>query len=150
MAIVSHAETGPVVVGVDGSERSKQALAWGARYARLTGAPLTALAVWHLPTSYGWTVPIPGDWDPQADAWVVLEREVKEVLGSDLSPTVGLSVIEGPPGKMLVEASEHASLIVVGSRGRGEFAGMLLGSVSAFVATHAHCPVVVVRDGSEG
>jgi nucleotide-binding universal stress UspA family protein len=146
---VPHEETGPVVVGVDGSEHSKQALAWGARYAALTGAPLTAIVVWRLPTSFGWTLPLPGDWDPEADARRVLEREVKEVLGPELPATVSLAVAQGPPGKALVEASEHASAIVVGSRGRGEFAGMLLGSVSTFVTTHAHCPVVVVRDGSE-
>lgn len=135
-----------VVVGIDGSEHSKRALAWGARYAALTGAPLRAIAVWHLPASYGWTLPIPGDWDPEADARELLEREVKEVLGSEPQATVILSVLQGPPGKVLVEASEQASVVVVGSRGRGEFAGMLLGSVSGFVTTHARCPVVVVRD----
>ena len=148
-APVPHEETGPVVVGVDGSEHSKQALAWGARYAALTGAPLTAVAVWHLPTSYGWTMPLPAEWDPEADARRVLEREVNEVLGPEAPATVSLIVVQGPPGKALVDASEHASAVVVGSRGRGEFAGMLLGSVSGFVMTHAHCPVVVVRDGSE-
>ena len=148
-APVPHEETGPVVVGVDGSEHSKQALAWGARYAALTGAPLTAVAVWRLPTSFGWTLPLPAEWDPEGDARRALERVVEEVLGPDLPPTVSLTVVQGPPGKALVDASEHASAVAVGSRGRGEFAGMLLGSVSAFVTTHAHCPVVVVRDSSE-
>lgn len=146
---VPHEENQPVVVGVDGSEHSKEALAWGARYAALTGSPLMVIAVWHLPTSYGWTLPLPSDWDPEADVKEVLQREVKEVLGSELRSNVSFAVLKGPPGKVLVEASEHASLVVVGSRGRGEFAGMLLGSVSEFVTTHAHCPVVVVRDGSE-
>ncbi len=148
-APVPKQEAGPVVVGVDGSEHSKQALAWGARYAALTGAPLTAVAVWRLPTSFGWTLPVPAEWDPEGDARRALEREVAEVLGPELAPTVRLTVVEGPPGKALVDASEHASAVVVGSRGRGEFAGMLLGSVSAFVTTHAHCPVVVVRVSSE-
>ena len=145
-----HADAKPVVVGVDGSENSKRALAWAARYAALTGTPLLVMAVWHPPTSYGWTVSMPVGWDPEADTREVLEREVKEVLGTELPTTVSLSVVEGPPSKVLAEASDHASLIVVGSRGRGEFAGMLLGSVSAFVTTHAHCPVVVVRAGTEG
>lgn len=144
--------TGPVVTGVDGSEPSKAALAWAADYARLSGAPLEVIVAWHIPSAYDWTVPMPDDWDPEADAKEMLEREVTEVLGPTLPPDVTLSVVEGPPARVLADASRSASLVVVGSRGRGEFAGMLLGSVSAFVATHARCPVVVVRDrdGADG
>jgi nucleotide-binding universal stress UspA family protein len=134
---------------VDGSENSKRALAWAARYAALTGTPLRVIAVWELPAGYGWTLPIPSDWDPEADTKQLLEREVKEVLGSELPASVSFSLLQGPPAKVLVEVSRDASAVVVGSRGRGEFAGLLLGSVSAFVTTHAHCPVVVVRDGTE-
>ena len=136
----------PVVVGVDGSSNSKAALAWAARYAATSRLPLRVIAVWHAPTSYGWTVPLPVNWDPEADTKHFLDTEVKEVLGSELPSGVTLSVLEGPPGRVLTEASQHASAVVVGTRGRGQVTGMLLGSVSEFVTTHAHCPVVVVRD----
>lgn len=147
VAIDAGAKEGPapVVVGVDGPERSHRALAWAARYARSNDAPLTALAVWHLPASYGWALPLPDDWDPEADAHRALERTVREVLGSAPGLRVRLEVVEGPPGKALVDASRHASLVVVGGRVHGELAGVLFGSAGQFVVAHAHCPVTVVR-----
>lgn len=144
------APSGPVVVGVDGSERSKRALAWAAQYARLTGARLIAMVAWQLPANLGWPLPLPENWTPEADARVMLEQNVKEVLGYDADAGLTMSVVEGKPAPVLTEASKAASLVVVGSRGRGEFGGMLLGSVSEFLVTHAHCPVVVVRDGAGG
>jgi nucleotide-binding universal stress UspA family protein len=139
----------PIVVGVDGSEQSKAALAWSGRYARLAAVPLKVLLAWHIPTNYDWTPPLPETWNPESDARTVLEREVKEVLGSDPDVELSTLVVEGHPAQVLTEASKHASLVVVGSRGRGQFAGMLLGSVSEFLTTHAHCPVLIVRDETE-
>ena len=139
----------PVLVGVDGSAPSKAALSWAAHYAALSGHPLWVMAVWHLPNSYGWALPFPAHWDPEADARALLEGEVKEVLGPDPGEGVSLTVVEGPPAKTLVDASASAALVVVGNRGHGEFAGMLLGSVSAFLTAHAHCSVLVVRDGAD-
>lgn len=139
----------PVLVGVDGSTQSKKALAWAVQYARVTGAPLTALLAWHLPTDYGWSIPLPENWSPEADARAMLEQDVKEVLGTEPGASLTMTVVEGNPARVLTDASSAASLLVVGSRGRGQFAGMLLGSVSEFLVTHAHCPVVVVRDGTE-
>lgn len=140
----------PVLVGVDGSASSKDALAWGARYAGLTGAPLEVVIVWHLPATLGWETPVPAGWSPEADARAIIETEVEEVLGSSHPHGVTLSVLEGPPAKILADLAHGASTVVVGSRGRGHIAGMLLGSVSEALARHAPCPVVVVRDGSEG
>lgn len=135
----------PIVVGIDGSETSKKALAWAARWAALTGVDLVAVVVWHYPTTLGWAPPWPQDYNPAAEAKAVLEATVAEVLGA--SPVVSLTtkVIEGSPSPILVELSKDASLVVVGSRGHGEFAGMLIGSVSEFLAGHAHCPVVIIR-----
>lgn len=133
----NNEEPDPVVVGVDGSSSSKSALVWGARQARLTHVPLLIVTCWHFRTSYGWPGPK-----------VMLEEIVEEVLGSQPGVELRMSVQEGHPAPVLTEQSKSASLLVVGSRGRGEFAGMLLGSVSAFLTTHAHCPVVVVRDGT--
>lgn len=139
----------PVLVGVDGSPSSKDALAWAARYAGLTGAALDAVIVWHMPSTIGWETPLPGDWNPEMDARAILETAVEEVLGSAHPPNVALGVLEGPAAKVLNEMAKGASVVVVGNRGRGHAAGMLLGSVSESLARHAPCPVVVVRDGSE-
>lgn len=136
------------MVGVDGSESSKAALSWAAEYAKRSGLRLKVVTVWHLPTNLGWSLPLPGDWSPEADARAVLEQEVKEVLGTLADLDLTLLVAEGPPAQVLTDASTSASLVVVANRGRGQFAGMLLGSVSEFLTAHAHCPVVVVRDGA--
>jgi nucleotide-binding universal stress UspA family protein len=143
---VKSAERSGVVVGIDGSGRSRQALAWAARWAKLTGEPLVALVAWHYPIAWGWAVPSPEDFDAETAARQMLESVVAQVLGPDPGIEVTTVVVSGHPATVLVERSEQASLVVVGCRGHGEFAGMLLGSVSEFVVTHARCPVVVVRD----
>ena len=139
----------PIVVGIDGSECSKTALGWAGRYSTLTGTPLKAMAVWHEPWSFGWLPPSPDDRNPHEVAFAMLEQVVKDVLGSEFSEPLTKSVKVGSPAHALTEESRTASLIVVGSRGHGEVAGILLGSVSEFLVAHAHCPVVVVRDGTE-
>lgn len=136
----------PVVVGVDGSASARQALTWAARYAALAGLPLAPIVVWHMPASLGYAVPLPSDWDPQGDARGLLEHELLPVLVESPSVEVHGSVLEGPPAQVLIDASKTASLVVVGNRGRGELSGLVLGSVSAHLVAHAHCPVVVVRD----
>jgi nucleotide-binding universal stress UspA family protein len=137
-----------IVVGIDGSLPSRAALAWAGRQAVLTAAPLTVVTTWAYPTSAGFMVTWPENIDFEADARSELEKAVEDVLGPDPGIEVTTSVIEGVPSLVLVEESKAAALIVVGSRGHGAFAGMLLGSVSEFLATHAHCPVVIIRDGS--
>jgi len=133
-----------IVVGVDGSDSSKAALRWADRQAGLTGAPLRIISTWHRPTDYGWAAPWPADVEFEAAARYALDDSAG-VLGADRRTDVSMTALEGHPAATLVEQSRSASLIVVGSRGHGEFAGMLLGSVSEFLVTHAHCPVVVVR-----
>jgi nucleotide-binding universal stress UspA family protein len=136
----------PVVVGVDGSAPSKGALAWAAEYARTTGRPLTVVLTWHYPTEYGWALPLPNDWNPAGDAQRTLDEEVANVLGTTTPVPVTTKVVEGQAQQVLVEASTAAAVVVVASRGLGQFTGMLLGSVSEYLTAHAHCPVVVVRD----
>jgi nucleotide-binding universal stress UspA family protein len=141
------ARAGRIVVGVDGSDSSVQALDWAARQAELTGDVLEVITTWEWPGSYGWAAPLPEDWDPQADMTKVLDEILGQLRQAHPDVTVRLRVVEGHPAPVLIEASRGADLLVVGSRGHGEFAGMLLGSVSEHCVSHAHCPVLVARDG---
>lgn len=133
-----------VVVGVDTSEPSKDALRWAAQQAQLLGADLTVVMSWDFPSMAFW-VPIPENVDFESDTRQALERAVKETLGDDPPVRVTLVVRQGRPAPVLLRESADADLLVVGSRGHGEFAGMLIGSVSEHCVTHATCPVVVVR-----
>lgn len=137
-----------IVVGIDGSDASKAALAWAARQARLTGAPLQVVITWELPATYGWAAPLPEGLDFEADARGVATEAVAEVIGPDATSQLDLtlSIIEGHPAAVLLRESHDAALVVVGSRGHGSFTGMLLGSVGQHLVAHAACPVVIVRD----
>lgn len=135
----------PILVGVDGSESAFEALKWAAQQARLVGTPILAVATWQYPKTYDWSELLPQEADFSSAAERVLKRSVDAVRAEDPSLTIEAKVFEGHPAMILVDLSHSASLVVVGSRGHGEFVGMLLGSVSAFLASHAHCPVVIVR-----
>lgn len=133
-----------IVVGVDGTPASDAALAWACAEGRLRAGIVVALHVLSVP----WQLPrVPVD-EPASD----LERDGKKVLDDALAraSTDGLTVeqqlLEGSPGELLVEASEGADLVVVGTRRHGALSSFVLGSVSNTVVHHAHCPVVVVRD----
>lgn len=131
-----------VIVGIDGSECSLKALAWADRYAQATGADLTLVTAWHWTTSYG--VPLAYDgYDPSEDARKTVEAAAADVqVAADRVHTV---VEQGPAGNILVDASKHAGLLVVGTRGHGSLVGAMLGSTSTFCIHHARCPVVVTR-----
>ncbi len=134
--------TAPVIVGVDGSTESKEALRWAADYAQMGGAPLVALIAWDIPTSYG----IPAtyeDVDLEGEAGKTLAEAVTDALDDFSSVTIRTE--QGQPAAVFVAASRNARLLVLGSHGRGGFAAALLGSVSQQCIHHAHCPVVVVR-----
>jgi nucleotide-binding universal stress UspA family protein len=138
-----------IVVGVDGSPPSCEALRWAARQAKLTGASLQVITCWEFPVSYGWAPPYPADFDPAEDARRTLEVTVAEVLGKDPGLAIEMTVAQGHPAPVLLNAGRGASLLVVGSRGHGGFTGMLLGSVSEHCVTHAPCPVTVVRGAGD-
>ena len=137
----------PVVVGVDGSEESGLALRWAFDYAQMISAPVEAVIAWDIPPSYGWGASY-DDVDLEKMARETLEKTVHDVLGAGAPVTS--RVERGHPAPVLVAASERAQLLVVGSRGHGAFAGMLLGSVSQHCVQHAHCPVVVIRRPEDG
>ena len=135
-----------IVVGVDGSDASRDALLWAAGQAELVNGQLDVVMTWELPTNYGWVPPYPEDFDPEADTRRLLEATVAPVLADHPGLDVHTTVIEGHPAPVLIDAAQDAALLVVGSRGHGAFAGMLLGSVSEHCVTNAHCPVLVTRD----
>jgi nucleotide-binding universal stress UspA family protein len=145
-------ESHRIVVGLDGSPSSYAATEWAARQAELTGARLDVVAAWELPTSYGWSLPIPSDWDPAQDDKELLEKSLEPIHAAHPGVAIHATVIEGHPSTILEKASTGADLLVVGSRGHGVAAGMLLGSVSEHCVIHARCPVLVLRNriGSGG
>ncbi|MFB7506893.1 universal stress protein [Streptomyces broussonetiae] len=137
-----------VVVGVDGSPSSYEALRWAVRYAGLVEGTVEAIAVWELPGLYGWSAPAV-DMDVDEDeARQGMRRELADVLGADASASVRTHLVHGNPADVLLRAAEGAEILVVGSRGRGGFARALLGSISQHVSQHANCPVVIVRSSS--
>jgi nucleotide-binding universal stress UspA family protein len=145
MTAQATSHTGRIVVGHDGSEASLEALSWAARQAVLTDSTLELVMTWEWPTSYGWAVPVPTDFDPETDIQKVLDGAVATITAAHPGLRVEPRLISGHPAPILVEESKGADLLVVGSRGHGEFVGMLLGSVSEYCATNAHCPVLIHR-----
>jgi nucleotide-binding universal stress UspA family protein len=136
-----------IVVGIDGSDDSKAALEWAAHQAELTGSTLEAVTTWAWPAAFGVAFAyLPADYNPSADAQKVLDDALAPLREAHPDLSIGTVIAEGHAAPVLVEASRGADLLVVGSRGHGEFAGMLLGSVSEHCVTNAHCPVLVFRD----
>jgi nucleotide-binding universal stress UspA family protein len=133
---------GVIVVGVDGSEGSRDALLWAAEQAQLTGSSVRVVATWRWP-NYVTRVP------PGVDLQVDTERTLSEMVESVRPAVTDLQltehVVQGPPGPSLLTQAEGATLLVVGARGRAAFPGMLLGSVAEYCVRNGPCPVVVVR-----
>lgn len=136
-----------IVVGVDGSPTSIAALRYAARLSQALGAPLEAVTTWTYPPVTGAELVI--EWQPEKDAQQILDAAIVDAFGD--APPAGLTrtVLSGAPARTLIDVSETSGMLVLGSRGHGGFAGLLLGSVSAACAQHAHCPVLIVRADSE-
>ena len=141
-----------IVVGVDGSDHSHRALIWAMREAAGRHVPLTVLAVRPDPvrpaTAIYWGAhAYPEDSHNPEVARKAIE-EIVEQAGNEIgkaAPQVTVNVATGDPAEELIKASRDADLVVVGSRGSGGFASLLMGSVSSKVTHHAACPVVVIR-----
>jgi len=145
------AAVGTIVVGVDGSEGSLEALRWAVDEARLRGARLLAVHAWLAPYAPSMpginepaVLPVDRELIHQA-AGEALDAAFREIGFSDGGIEVEQVVIEDSPGRALLDSAEGADLLVVGSRGHGRIAGALLGSISQQVAQHAPCPIVIVR-----
>jgi nucleotide-binding universal stress UspA family protein len=138
-----------IVVGVDGSPNSERALGWAMKAAAALHAPLTVIAVHEVPKSHWTGNPVI---QPEDSAKLEKTREAAEELAhkaasrlGDAQPAaVNVHAVNGIAAKELVDASQDADLVVVGSRGGGGFARLMLGSVSSQVVHHAACPVTVV------
>jgi nucleotide-binding universal stress UspA family protein len=144
-----------IVVGIDDSEESKNALRFGVEEGRLRGVPVVALHAWQVP-------PLPPAIDvaptvPPIDPAIIVkleeaaarlvERVVDEVVANDSTVDVRATVVEGQPASALMDAVGDDDLLIVGSHGLGGIKVLLLGSVSREVVNHAPCPVVVHRRG---
>lgn len=142
-----------IVVGIDGSHHASHALSWAMAEAAVRKADLTVLTVNSAPPSY-WTgqpAPMPGDQERVEEIRKSAEEAVARAaadLGDQQPASVTVSAVSGFPAKAILEASEHADLVVVGSRGSGGFGALVLGSTSSQVVHHAKCPVVVVPAGT--
>ena len=133
-----------IVVGVDGSTGASQALEWAVDEAALDGARLTAVMAWSRPVIYGAyaEVAVPFDENIREAAAASLHNAVAKVAdGADIDQRIA----EGPAAAVLAQAAQDADLLVVGSRGSGGFASLLLGSVALACAHHSSVPVAVVR-----
>jgi len=140
---------GPVVVGTDGSPVSEAALGFAFDAAAVRGAELVALHAWS-PTAVDKALEPMMDWDAVADEEDAVLAERLSGWGQKYPQiTVRRSVVRDGAARALVDASRGAQLVVVGSRGRGNAAGLLLGSVSHGVLHAAHCPVAIVRPGTD-
>jgi nucleotide-binding universal stress UspA family protein len=140
----------PVVVGIDGSPGSLVALQWAAEAARLRAVPLSVLFAWGdlgaqlARTTRGGREPTEAD--ERGAALALIDESVLGALGPQPRVEIVRMAEPGEATPALIEASKTADLLVVGSRGRGGFTGLLLGSVSQQCIHHAHCPVAVIRE----
>jgi nucleotide-binding universal stress UspA family protein len=140
-----------IVVGVDGSDHSRLALAWAMREAIAHHVLLTVMTVRPAPvrpaTRIFWAVPdLPHDSHDEEFTRKAVQEFVDKVANEigERVPEVAVSVATGDPAEELVKASRDADMLVMGSRGSGGFARLLMGSVSSQVTHHAACPVVIV------
>ncbi|SDP38649.1 Nucleotide-binding universal stress protein, UspA family [Nakamurella panacisegetis] len=135
-------DVGQILVAVDGSPASLEALRHAHRMATLLGDELVAVTAWQ---PFRRLVLPPPTAHPQEAAEQLLAASVIEAFRGQVTPLVRTMVVEGDPADCLVKLSRDADLLVVGSRGHSGLAGAVLGSVSAHCAAHAHCSVLVVH-----
>lgn len=136
-------DTDRIVVGVDGSQHSITALRYAASLSHALDAPVEAVAVWSYPPLIEPYVVM--EWTPDEIAKEALDGAIHSAFGDHPPDRLTRHLLPGSPAQTLIELSKSCGLLVLGSRGHGGFVGMLLGSVSAACAEHAHCPVLIVH-----
>jgi nucleotide-binding universal stress UspA family protein len=138
-----------IVVGIDGSDLSVEALRWAVQQARYTGAEVHAVMAWEVST-FVYLSPTRTEVDYERDAEQILDDVVAKVMGEESDVSVQQHMVRQAPGLALTHAGRDADLLVVGSHGRGELPGLHLGSVSGYCVHHAPCPVLVFRGAHTG
>jgi nucleotide-binding universal stress UspA family protein len=138
-----------IVVGTDGSSHSQAAVEWALREARIRQVPVTVVIVYQAAAAYwGFRPSYPVDDELARKARAIAEEQVDKILScldENVRPSaVKVHAVYGMPADMLAEEAWEASLLVVGARGAGGFARLLLGSVAAQLSHHARCPLVIV------
>ncbi|MDQ0275970.1 nucleotide-binding universal stress UspA family protein [Arthrobacter silviterrae] len=136
-----------VIVGVDGSAPSVEALRQAEKLAIRMGAQVQALACWSPPapaSSYG-----VGNVDYEKNAQNILDNAIQVAFGIDWPENLTTRLVRGPARETLIKESRNAMMLVLGRRGFGGFRGLLMGSVSSACTAYAHCPVLVVHAGNE-
>jgi nucleotide-binding universal stress UspA family protein len=144
---MSASQSTRIVVGVDGSPSSIEALEWAYGQAILTGGAIEAVCAWHYPNTYGAAVPDNADYRALAEEAVA--KAIAEARNADQAygaVPIRPVVVKAQPARALLEQAKGATLLVIGFRGHGGLSEVLLGSVSQHVLHHAPCPVVIIRD----
>jgi len=142
---------GRIVVGVDGSQGSRAALRWAVGQAELTDSSIEAVIAWTFPAAaagFGLGPMVPED---SADFYEELAaKHLQSAITDSVEPgcevEITPAVRRGPAAEVLLDSAGGADLLVLGSRGHGGFAAMLLGSVSQHCVRHARCPVAIIRE----
>lgn len=138
---------GRIVVGIDGSAAALSALRRATHIAEALGCSLVGVTAWQFPQSWpGYNM---SGWSPEEDAKTIADQSAETVFGAQPPEWFSVVIRQGSAARVLLLESEGAEMLVVGSRGLGGFAGLLLGSVSSACAEHATCPVLVVHPGTE-
>lgn len=138
--------SGRIVVGVDGSERADAAVHWALEEARLRDCSVDVVHAWNIP----YVGDVPGltvadlAAGTQKAADELLRHVVERTIGDDPGVKVTNWTAQGSAARVLIDAAKGADMLVVASRGRGGFTGLLLGSVSQACVHHAPCPIVVI------
>jgi len=145
-------DSAPIVIGYDGSEFADEALRKGLWLASKVGAPARIVRAWTISNA-----PRPGTWTPgyvppvedfAAAVLAQAKAQTAATVAAFGDVAVSYEVPHGAAGRELIKAAQGARVLVVGSRGLGGFAGLLLGSVSDQVVEHAPCDVLVIRRAS--
>lgn len=141
---MNSSATGPILVGVDGSASSVAALRKADELAQALGADLEVITCWEIPQFYSGELDVHRD-EFEKDAESRLHAAVHDAFGERVPSNLRTEVQEGRTAQQLIRHSDHAQLLVLGTRGRNELVSLILGAVSLECVAHAHCPVLTVH-----